>query len=224
MRRRSRREQIDEEQRALNHFTHAVNLRLAAGKVPSFIRSRPSLIGQCVHDVVDATAVYLMICRERGSSQAYVKIGLARNIAKRMATIATGCPLTIQKAMYFCTPGYQRAYALEHEMHDAFYARRVRGEWFQVGEEAERQIVVNEMVTFAEDRLGENFNSFIYDPTLADHPRLPDVRTFLGAIWILVTDTLGNEAVAKELARLGASSDSQFRNVANALNETWGRY
>ena len=112
-------------------FDAGINSRIAAGAVPQCMKNNPLLIGQVAHEVIAGCAVYLMSCQESGSGVQYLKIGLARNIKKRMETIAGACPLKIEKALYFCVGPFGRTLALEQKLHAKFADLRVTGEWFR---------------------------------------------------------------------------------------------
>jgi hypothetical protein len=56
---------------------------------------------------------------------ALVKIGCSRNVRDRLAGLQTGSPAKLN--VIWMAPGGR---ALEAHLHDAFSARRVRGEWF----------------------------------------------------------------------------------------------
>lgn len=76
------------------------------------------------------SAVYTIL-----SSDGYYKIGYVRRaetVTKRISTLQTGSPhdLTL-----FCVFETDEGLALEERLHSQFEAKRVRGEWFELGED-----------------------------------------------------------------------------------------
>jgi hypothetical protein len=215
-------ERIDLQQGALNDFVRSVNLRLASKDLPEYIRKDPLIVGQCVHEVVRGTAVYLMICEERGSSVTYIKVGLARNIAKRMGALTSSCPLPIRRALYFCTAGYRHAWALEQALHEKFSDLRIGGEWFKIDRPEDRAGIVASMVDFAEERLGDNFNSFVFDPKKANDPSMRKVCSFVETVWELTGEMSFTKDLEAAMTSLSASSARHYENIQFTMSKSWG--
>ena len=172
----------------INRFVAGVNERIAVGAVPPCMQENPLLIGQVAHDVIEGCVLYLVACEETESDVQYIKIGLARNIKKRINGLATGCPLKIKKAMYFCVGGYGRTWKLEQDTHKEFAKFRATGEWFRFKDKEEKAEQVINILNFVEKELAEDYNSFVYDRALDEDPNLATVFEFAEMIWEMTDD------------------------------------
>jgi len=74
---------------------------------------------------VGLPGVYLVRCL--GSD--FYKIGLTRNINRRLTTIQTGCPHEVRVELFYKT---SKPEEFEAEMHSFLADYRVRGEWFEL--------------------------------------------------------------------------------------------
>ena len=70
-----------------------------------------------------ADHVYLLQC------EGYYKIGIAHNVAKRVASMTTGNPFPIHVVLSDIVPN---AHKYEQSLHEMFKHKRIRGEWFQL--------------------------------------------------------------------------------------------
>lgn len=62
----------------------------------------------------------------------FIKVGIARNLAKRIDQMQTGCPYEIEVLRAWpCSDPY----AYERKLHHMLRAYRYRGEWFKVSNE-----------------------------------------------------------------------------------------
>jgi hypothetical protein len=203
----------DEAQITLNRFVASVNEKIATSKAPQEVIKHPLLIGQVAYEITGGCSVYLMSAPEASGDGAYVKIGVARNIAKRISAIAIGCPLHIKRVIYFCVTGYQRAFHLERHLHQAFDNCRIRGEWFYFAKRQELAEILPQIIACAEEKLGDDFNQFTYDPAQTQHPALPAVTFFAKAIWGLSDDNAENDAMMAEIVKMTASSQERYENI-----------
>lgn len=199
-------------------FFASVSHKLTLGTVPPAVRDNPAILGQRVHDVIGGMCVYLMACPEVSGGVTHIKIGLARKVRQRVSTINSSCPLTIRKVMYFCTPGYARARALEQHMHQSFAALRSSGEWFRIDARDDLERSVSAMMDCATDFLEDDFNSWIYDPSQESAPGLADVETFLRMVWGLTTERFLDDDMETDLMRLTNTSASGFESMQQALS------
>lgn len=69
-------------------------------------------------------SVYFLRCRD------FVKIGVAKSVEDRLATLRTGNPFPIQLLATLRYPSRRNAYAVETMLHRSLGRHRVRGEWF----------------------------------------------------------------------------------------------
>lgn len=74
--------------------------------------------------------VYAMMCRD-GSGQGYIKLGITRDIGKRLTAIKIGCPLEIFELAVIDVAGAAIARKIEKALHREFSDRNERGEWFR---------------------------------------------------------------------------------------------
>jgi predicted GIY-YIG superfamily endonuclease len=71
--------------------------------------------------------VYLIRAGNRGA----IKIGVAVNVARRMATMQTGNAFELKLLATIKCKSRDEAYILEKQLHEKFKRQRIRGEWFQ---------------------------------------------------------------------------------------------
>ena len=187
----------------ISRFVDGMESRIAAGKVPQFIKLNPQIIGQVAHELIEGCAVYLMACRERGSEVQYIKIGLARNIKKRVEAISVGCPLEIKKVLYFCMGSYGRALKLERSLHKEFAVNRVTGEWFRFDNQQEKAEQVEKILVFVEHNMGPDFNMFLYDTALTKDPDIKELTEFARLVWSLTDDRLDTKWLEDALTSNG---------------------
>lgn len=71
--------------------------------------------------------VYFIACDDANA----VKIGITRDPQERLAALQAGCPLQLRLAALIQTePDTRQAADLEKQLHAAFRAWRIHGEWF----------------------------------------------------------------------------------------------
>lgn len=164
-------------------FLIALDHRVSQGDVPEYLQDNPLLLGQVVHSVIGGCAVYLLPVTEQGSDIHYMKIGVARNIEQRMRTIRTSLPLPLGKAMYFCVGPFKQALELERELHSWFDDCKWQGEWFcfECKEDMDKGVLY--AIDRADEFLGIDANSFVFDFDDVDNPDVPAARAFAKAIW-----------------------------------------
>jgi hypothetical protein len=69
--------------------------------------------------------LYLIKCQQ------YYKIGVAADVEQRLAQLSTGNPFPLEVLAVY---GFANAEPVEHAIHQRFANARVRGEWFELGE------------------------------------------------------------------------------------------
>lgn len=99
-------------QRALDYAKHKGRVQL--------IRSR------AVPDSETGSHIYFIRCQQ------FVKIGIADSVAKRLCSIQTGNPYTLELLNSFSVT---QARQVEHSLHEHFDAQWQRGEWFTLTDE-----------------------------------------------------------------------------------------
>ena len=152
-------------------------------ELPDWLADNWHMIGNAVHRVIGCSCVYLVSCKERSGETRYIKVGKARDVKERMHGLAIGCPLKLQKALYFCVIGDEKAFDLERKIHSEFAKYRINGEWFQFDDKEAMERVAGEMVDFVRGILGDSFRMFTHDSWLDDHQHMPAIRGFIHALW-----------------------------------------
>lgn len=71
--------------------------------------------------------VYFMYCQQANA----VKIGIARNLTKRLVSLQIGNPYLITPLAYIECPNKFSAIELEQQLHQKFKKLNIRGEWFE---------------------------------------------------------------------------------------------
>lgn len=66
----------------------------------------------------------------RAGNKGAIKIGVARDVKKRLATMQTGNPFELKVIALIPCSGVQQAFDTERRIHNLFKAKRIRGEWF----------------------------------------------------------------------------------------------
>lgn len=64
------------------------------------------------------------------------KVGRARNIAKRLASMQTGCPESLQLSAFVECSDLSAVKSIEAAVHEKLAQCRIHGEWFSVSKEA----------------------------------------------------------------------------------------
>lgn len=75
--------------------------------------------------------VYFMYCQQANA----IKIGVARDLAKRLVSLQIGNPYLITPLAYIECPNKSSAIKLEQQLHLKFKELNIRGEWFKFGGE-----------------------------------------------------------------------------------------
>jgi hypothetical protein len=95
--------------------------------------------------------VYLLEC------QHFYKIGIANDVASRLAQLSTGNPYEIKVlAVYF----FENAAVVEGALHQRFSANRERGEWFDLGK---KELAVFHDVCVALGGTANTANTYVTD-------------------------------------------------------------
>lgn len=66
----------------------------------------------------------------RAGNKGAIKIGVARDVQKRLATMQTGNPFELKVIALIPCSGVQQAFDTERRIHNMFRSKRIRGEWF----------------------------------------------------------------------------------------------
>lgn len=74
--------------------------------------------------------LYIMATIGKAGDCSPVKIGIASNPEKRLASIKTACPSPIRMQTFFGPMDRELARAIEREVHSFSAKRRLHGEWF----------------------------------------------------------------------------------------------
>ena len=80
------------------------------------------MIGACV---------YMMVA-DAGQGHSFCKIGITRDLGKRIAQVQTGCPVPIAEVAYMPMPDSSRARLVEARMHCKLKEHHSHGEWFRL--------------------------------------------------------------------------------------------
>lgn len=64
-------------------------------------------------------------------SASFFKVGITKNIGKRISTLQTGCPVQIAEFLYHKALSRESALSVERAMHEAMREHRSSGEWFR---------------------------------------------------------------------------------------------
>lgn len=160
-------------------FLESVERRMGDQRTPDFVRD---LVGNVLHEYTDSSTVYLIPVNEDSGDTCYLKIGMARDVRKRILAHQTSCPLAISKAMYFCLNTDRETYALEKALHRVADEYRIHGEWFQFENRKQRANAVEGLVAHVENELGLDFNCWVFNMEQDNHPRLNEVRGFVGLV------------------------------------------
>ena len=76
--------------------------------------------------------VYIIAAAIDGWLKGPVKVGMAFDAHKRLATIQTGHPHELQIAAYFTMPSRGVAREVEQAFHTVMSGKRMKGEWFDI--------------------------------------------------------------------------------------------
>jgi hypothetical protein len=120
----------------------------------------------CENSISGPVCLYL-ICGEGRSSEPLrpIKIGIASNPEKRIASIQTGSPRRLKILTYFDTPNRDIAKKFETAFHNHYQAKRLAGEWFDVDPIEALQLACNSFRNYLE-RMAPSL-----DVPLEDHLR-----------------------------------------------------
>jgi predicted GIY-YIG superfamily endonuclease len=72
--------------------------------------------------------VYMIRCCNKDG---FIKIGVAKNIAKRLENLQIGCPYPLKLIASIRCESVKHAYSMESNLHGLFKKQRIRGEWFR---------------------------------------------------------------------------------------------
>lgn len=86
-------------------------------------------------DRMEPTYVYVMVCGK------WVKIGMASDINRRLATLQSNCPMPITVDMQKVFPSRLYAIMAEMEAHRLLAEYRIHGEWFTAKPHLARRVV-----------------------------------------------------------------------------------
>jgi excisionase family DNA binding protein len=64
-----------------------------------------------------------------------IKIGITKNIRRRIYNLSAGCPISVEQIAYLEVNDMKIGYKKEHELHDLFDYKRICGEWFDLSDE-----------------------------------------------------------------------------------------
>lgn len=75
--------------------------------------------------------LYVMVADSGDSEVRYFKIGISDNVASRVASVQTGCPIPITQVMTLSVGGRSKARSAEKNLHRVMQEFRTCGEWFK---------------------------------------------------------------------------------------------
>ena len=87
------------------------------------------------------TPCYVYFVLNRDSKA--IKIGIAKNIRRRLASLQTSSPAELELIGSIKTTGTQAARKLESKLHHQFDLWQIRGEWFEADRELTNYITQN---------------------------------------------------------------------------------
>lgn len=163
-------------------FMDALNQAIDRGDIPEWAEENPQLIGQTAFLYL-GPCVYLLHAQERGSDICYLKVGVAKKLNKRLATIKTALPLAMEFANYVCTGTCGVAYRLEKEIHNSLDKHRCQGEWFQFDGRAAADEAVASAKAEADVLLGTSANMFRFEIGMESLASFTGQSGFLEALW-----------------------------------------
>lgn len=73
--------------------------------------------------------VYFIQCCDKKSKA--IKIGVAKNVSKRLDVLQIGCPYKLKVLDIYEFDSKAKAYAIENRLHRFFKRKNIRGEWFK---------------------------------------------------------------------------------------------
>lgn len=164
-------------------FFSVMQKKIDEGSVLPCMKDDPEILGQVVHEVFEGCCVYLMLCKERASESWHLKIGLAKNIQKRLCSHMTDNPLDVLCVYYFCIGPYGDTRKFEIELHKKFSTFNSRGEWFYFESESGLEEAIVQASDHLKERLGIHYNVFIYRPDKAKDESIKSVRKFVSYAW-----------------------------------------
>ena len=91
------------------------------------------------------TLKYLYVIRMVNNGVFY-KIGITNNLKKRLETLQTGSPVTLDVYFQFRT---LHAEIIEEKLHQKFSFYNTSGEWFKIPEENIKEFLENDFISFA---------------------------------------------------------------------------
>ena len=164
----------------LSLFLKRVQFQLDNGRGPKYLQENPFLAGQVIHQIAPCYSVYLMCCKETESHVRYVKIGMSKDINKRLSAINTDNALKVSAVYYFCVGDVEMTLRHESHMHARFDEYRYHNEWFRFDEGTKEYYgQLHQMIEEMKLLLGDDYNTFVYDPHIAyTDPRLVKLRKY----------------------------------------------
>jgi hypothetical protein len=97
--------------------------------------------------------LYMMVC-DAGGGFSYCKIGISRDLAKRVAGVQTGCPIPISDVAYLQV-GSTYTRQAEAMMHSGLKKFHSQGEWFRLNfTDPEHKAAFQEVTKRVIDRFG----------------------------------------------------------------------
>ncbi len=97
--------------------------------------------------------VYIYFIRAGKLKKDPIKIGLAKNIEKRLADLQVANPYQLQLIMAFPTNSRKHAEMVEKRLHRYFKHKHIRGEWFLGDIDINKCLKKNQKIEIDEQRL-----------------------------------------------------------------------
>lgn len=172
-------------------FCATVQRQAEAKRGHALAQADPSIVGQVAHSVLPGANVYLIKTAERGSDLRYTKIGVSRDVSKRISGINTDSPLIVHSVDYLIAGSEELAYRLEAHLHEQFASCRISGEWFMhrsANAQAEFYLDAKDIASeFL--RIDCNNRWFSYDPACKlTRDEVADLRVYYRKAVEMITD------------------------------------
>jgi len=114
---------------AMRVFFDLITLQKESGELPKALLDKPSLIGQAMHKIIPGNNLYFLKAKDKEGPGTYFKIGIARNVARRMISIKAASPLGVDAVIYVPIGPVSLARKVEQKVLEATREYHCNGEW-----------------------------------------------------------------------------------------------
>ncbi len=183
------------------------------GEVLPCMHSDPDIIGQVMHEIIDGSCVYLIVCNERASDAIHVKIGMAKNVSKRLSSINTSNPLDVSEVHYFCVGPDKVTRKIEKDLHQIFSRDNYKGEWFFFSGGDDFNRFLDEVCGIMKDKLGGYFNRFLFRPKKTSKINDEAIRNFIQYAWDQIQEDMRLRGVPTETYESGGYAAVDWEDI-----------